>query len=117
MSLATQGRRDSLEPCVLEPAPALNAGYAVRRRFSGSLYLPPLSRRHSTQDGRRMLDLEALSKLTLSRLAAKSLDKITDAPPETRDGLLAAVGPSTRCSCVNREKYAVGEFPGAKQER
>ncbi|KAJ8374746.1 hypothetical protein SKAU_G00053260 [Synaphobranchus kaupii] len=81
--LALFRRRNSLEQSLLEPLFTPNPSYAVRRRFSGSLHLPPLSRRHSTQDARRMLDLEAFSKLARSRLAAKSLDKITD---EAREG-------------------------------
>ncbi|XP_036377437.1 cAMP-specific 3',5'-cyclic phosphodiesterase 4D-like isoform X2 [Megalops cyprinoides] len=80
--LVTERQRDSLERSMLDPIPSLTASYAVRRRFSGSLHLPPLSRRHSTQDARKMLDLDALSKLALSRLGAKSLDTITDAQSE-----------------------------------
>ncbi|KAG9350764.1 hypothetical protein JZ751_024653 [Albula glossodonta] len=78
------GRRDSLDQCPLDPMPTLNPSYAVRRRFSGSLHLPPISRRHSIQDSRRMLDLEALARFTKSRLSAKSLDKITDAQSDAR---------------------------------
>ncbi|KAG5850868.1 hypothetical protein ANANG_G00086960 [Anguilla anguilla] len=77
-SPGSQRRPDSVEHCLLDPS------YAVRRRFSGSIHLPPLSRRHSVQDGRKVLDLEALSKLARCRLAARSLDKITDAHPEAR---------------------------------
>ncbi|KAJ8277451.1 hypothetical protein GJAV_G00075290, partial [Gymnothorax javanicus] len=74
--LAAERRRDSVDSCLLDPS------YAVRRRFSGSIHLPPLSRRHSIQDARKLLDLEAFSRLALPRLSAKSLDKITDAQSE-----------------------------------
>ncbi|KAL1265490.1 hypothetical protein QQF64_003517 [Cirrhinus molitorella] len=39
---------------------------AVRRRFSGTLLLPPLARRHSTFDGKKLNDLEALYKTALA---------------------------------------------------
>ncbi|KAB5559267.1 hypothetical protein PHYPO_G00027150 [Pangasianodon hypophthalmus] len=64
--LPTERRRDSLVFCVPEPVP--KPSYAVRRRFSGPLLLPPLSRRHSILDTKKLLDLEALYKSALANL-------------------------------------------------
>ncbi|XP_062869557.1 3',5'-cyclic-AMP phosphodiesterase 4C isoform X1 [Trichomycterus rosablanca] len=72
--LSTERRRDSLGIHVQELAPKPN--YAVRRRFSGPLLLPPLSRRHSTLDTRKLLDLEALYKTALAEIETSNLDVI-----------------------------------------
>lgn len=40
---------------------------AIRRRFSGPLLLPPLARRHSALDDKKLKDLEALYKSALAR--------------------------------------------------
>ncbi|XP_077058840.1 3',5'-cyclic-AMP phosphodiesterase 4C isoform X1 [Siphateles boraxobius] len=39
---------------------------AIRRRFSGPLLLPPVARRHSTLDAKKLKDLEALYKSALA---------------------------------------------------
>lgn len=39
---------------------------AVRRRFSGPLLLPPVARRHSILDAKKLKDLEALYKSALA---------------------------------------------------
>ncbi|XP_010895803.3 cAMP-specific 3',5'-cyclic phosphodiesterase 4D isoform X4 [Esox lucius] len=85
--LSTQGRRDSL--------PTANLSYAVRRRFSGTLLLPPLSRRHSThtQDHRRLLDLEALYRKALSGAKATSLETISDCNFDVENGLSVGRSP------------------------
>ncbi|MCJ8737820.1 hypothetical protein PDJAM_G00028520 [Pangasius djambal] len=70
--LPTERRRDSLVFCVPEPVP--KPSYAVRRRFSGPLLLPPLSRRHSILDTKKLLDLEALYKSALANLQTPILD-------------------------------------------
>ncbi|KAL7854539.1 hypothetical protein SRHO_G00167290 [Serrasalmus rhombeus] len=58
--------------------------YAVRRRFSGPLLLPPLARRHSTLDTKKLLDLEALYKTAIANIEAHNLDTISDAQSEHR---------------------------------
>ncbi|XP_053491613.1 cAMP-specific 3',5'-cyclic phosphodiesterase 4C isoform X3 [Ictalurus furcatus] len=68
--LTTERRRDSLAFCESVPKPS----YAVRRRFSGPLLLPPLSRRHSILDTKKLLDLEALYKSALANLGTQNLD-------------------------------------------
>ncbi|XP_067244654.1 3',5'-cyclic-AMP phosphodiesterase 4C isoform X1 [Chanodichthys erythropterus] len=57
-------RRDSLisNPLELQSKP----NNAIRRRFSGPLLLPPLARRHSTLDAKKLKDLEALYKSALA---------------------------------------------------
>ncbi|ROL44088.1 hypothetical protein DPX16_8872 [Anabarilius grahami] len=44
---------------------------AIRRRFSGPLLLPPLARRHSTLDAKKLKDLEALYKSALACVDAQ----------------------------------------------
>lgn len=41
---------------------------AVRRRFSGTILLPPLARRQSSLDAKKLLDLEALYKSALASI-------------------------------------------------
>ncbi|XP_076880486.1 3',5'-cyclic-AMP phosphodiesterase 4C-like isoform X3 [Brachyhypopomus gauderio] len=74
--LSTERRRDSLGFCMTESL--TKPSYAVRRRFSGPLLLPPLARRHSTLDTRKLLDLEALYKSALASVEAESLSTISD---------------------------------------
>ncbi|KAA0707934.1 cAMP-specific 3',5'-cyclic phosphodiesterase 4A [Triplophysa tibetana] len=57
-----QRRRFSLTANALDPRPS----YAIRRRFSGPVMLPPLARRHSSLDGRKIQNLEALFKSALA---------------------------------------------------
>ncbi|RXN31903.1 cAMP-specific 3, 5 -cyclic phosphodiesterase 4C isoform X1 [Labeo rohita] len=57
-------RRDSLISNPMEFQHKTSS--AVRRRFSGTLLLPPLARRHSTFDGKKLKDLEALYKSALA---------------------------------------------------
>uniref|UniRef100_A0A8C2K9F2 Phosphodiesterase n=1 Tax=Cyprinus carpio TaxID=7962 RepID=A0A8C2K9F2_CYPCA len=66
-------RNDSLVSNILELQP--KTSNAVRRRFSGPLLLPPLARRHSALDGKKLKDLEALYK---SALACADVQKETD---------------------------------------
>ncbi|XP_047666517.1 cAMP-specific 3',5'-cyclic phosphodiesterase 4D isoform X1 [Tachysurus fulvidraco] len=70
--LPTERRRDSLGLCV--PETGTKSSYAVRRRFSGPLLLPPLSRRHSILDTKKLLDLEALYKSALANLGTQISD-------------------------------------------
>ncbi|KAG7327841.1 hypothetical protein KOW79_009447 [Hemibagrus wyckioides] len=70
--LPSERRRDSLGFCV--PESGAKSSYAVRRRFSGPLLLPPLSRRHSILDTKKLLDLEALYKSALANLETPTLD-------------------------------------------
>ncbi|KAF7703490.1 cAMP-specific 3',5'-cyclic phosphodiesterase 4D-like isoform X3 [Silurus meridionalis] len=70
--LPSERRRDSFGFGVQESASRPN--YAVRRRFSGPLLLPPLSRRHSILDTKKLLDLEALYKSALANLETPNLD-------------------------------------------
>ncbi|XP_035632967.1 cAMP-specific 3',5'-cyclic phosphodiesterase 4D-like isoform X2 [Oncorhynchus keta] len=79
--LLAESLRDSL--------PTANLSYAVRRRFSGTILLPPLSRRHSThtQDHRRLLDLEALYRNALASVAATSLETINNSNFDVENGL------------------------------
>ncbi|KAJ8383322.1 hypothetical protein AAFF_G00221820 [Aldrovandia affinis] len=78
--LAAERRRDSLEQPEVEALAMVAPSCAVRRRFSGPLLLPPLSRRHSTQDSRRPPDPEALrSPTALTRSGARSLETVRDA--------------------------------------
>lgn len=72
--LHPQRHRDSLGFCVPEFVP--KQSYAVRRRFSGPLLLPPLSRRHSILDTKKLLDLEALYKSALANLEAPDLEDV-----------------------------------------
>ncbi|KAJ7993321.1 hypothetical protein DPEC_G00271210 [Dallia pectoralis] len=85
--LSTQDRRDSL--------PTTNLSYAVRRRFSGTLLLPPLSRRHSSHahDHRKLLDLEALYRKALSGVMATSLETINDCNFDVENGLSVGRSP------------------------
>ncbi|XP_036442884.1 cAMP-specific 3',5'-cyclic phosphodiesterase 4C-like isoform X3 [Colossoma macropomum] len=78
--LSTERRRDSHGFCMPESVP--KPSYAVRRRFSGPLLLPPLARRHSTLDTKKLLDLEALYKTAIANIEAKNLDTISDAQSE-----------------------------------
>ncbi|KAF5910036.1 cAMP-specific 3',5'-cyclic phosphodiesterase 4C [Clarias magur] len=71
-------RRDSLGFCAPELVP--KPSYAVRRRFSGPLLLPPLSRRHSILDTKKLLDLEALYKSALANLETQDLNVINNEP-------------------------------------
>ncbi|KAG9343257.1 hypothetical protein JZ751_014238 [Albula glossodonta] len=72
-------RRDSMEPPEVEAVAMVNPSFAVRRRFSGPLLLPPISRRHSTQDSRRPPDFEALrSPIPLIKGGARSLETVGD---------------------------------------
>ncbi|XP_058647643.1 cAMP-specific 3',5'-cyclic phosphodiesterase 4C isoform X3 [Onychostoma macrolepis] len=66
-------RRDSLVSNPLELQPKTSS--AIRRRFSGPLLLPPLDRRHSTLDAKKLKHLEALYK---SALACADAQKETD---------------------------------------
>ncbi|KAI1883064.1 hypothetical protein AGOR_G00241400 [Albula goreensis] len=77
--LSSERRRDSMEPPEAEAVAMVNPSFAVRRRFSGPLLLPPISRRHSTQDSRRPLDFEALrSPIPLIKGGARSLETVGD---------------------------------------
>lgn len=76
--LHPQRQRDSLGIYVPELGPKPN--YAVRRRFSGPLLLPPLSRRHSILDTKKLLDLEALYKSALAKIETSGLDGIDYEP-------------------------------------
>ncbi|XP_068080368.2 3',5'-cyclic-AMP phosphodiesterase 4C isoform X1 [Danio rerio] len=58
-------QRDSLISSPLELQSKTSS--AIRRRFSGPLLLPPLARRHSALDGKKLKDLEALYKSALAR--------------------------------------------------
>ncbi|KAG1928517.1 hypothetical protein F2P79_023584 [Pimephales promelas] len=57
-------RRDSLVSNPLELQSKTNN--AVRRRFSGPMLLPPMARRHSTLDAKKLKDLEAIYKSALA---------------------------------------------------
>ncbi|XP_014004811.2 cAMP-specific 3',5'-cyclic phosphodiesterase 4D isoform X3 [Salmo salar] len=85
--LSTESRRDSL--------PLANPSYALRRRFSGTVLLPPLSRRHSTyaQDNRRLLHLEALYRKALAGVEATSLETIDDCNFDVENGLSVGRSP------------------------
>ncbi|XP_026130618.1 cAMP-specific 3',5'-cyclic phosphodiesterase 4C isoform X1 [Carassius auratus] len=65
-------RRNTLVSNPLELQPKTSS--AIRRRFSGTLLLPPLARRHPTLDAKKLNYLEALYKSALS---------CADAPKET----------------------------------
>uniref|UniRef100_A0A3B1K1I0 Phosphodiesterase n=1 Tax=Astyanax mexicanus TaxID=7994 RepID=A0A3B1K1I0_ASTMX len=76
MSHLSAERRPGLSDSMPRPS------YAVRRRFSGPLLLPPLARRHSTLDTKKLLDLEAIYKSAIANIEANSLDTINDAQSE-----------------------------------
>nr|XP_046158921.1 cAMP-specific 3',5'-cyclic phosphodiesterase 4C-like isoform X1 [Oncorhynchus gorbuscha] len=82
-----KSRRDSL--------PLANPSYALRRRFSGTVLLPPLSRRHSTyaQDNRRLLHLEALYRKALAGVEATSLETIDDYNFDVENGMSVGRSP------------------------
>nr|XP_046158940.1 cAMP-specific 3',5'-cyclic phosphodiesterase 4C-like isoform X3 [Oncorhynchus gorbuscha] len=84
---STESRRDSL--------PLANPSYALRRRFSGTVLLPPLSRRHSTyaQDNRRLLHLEALYRKALAGVEATSLETIDDYNFDVENGMSVGRSP------------------------
>ncbi|KAG7456581.1 hypothetical protein MATL_G00237310 [Megalops atlanticus] len=77
--LSSERQRDSLEQPEAERVAMATPSCAVRRRFSGTLQLPPLSRRHSTQDTHRTPDPEGLSKA-----GARSLETVRDAHAKAR---------------------------------
>ncbi|KAL4634789.1 cAMP-specific 3',5'-cyclic phosphodiesterase 4C isoform X3 [Arapaima gigas] len=81
-STSRQKQWDTLGHCVPNSVPISAHGYVVRRRFSGSIYLPQLSRRHSAQDARKVLDYDALSRLT--RLGSRGLDTVANPPSDRR---------------------------------
>ncbi|XP_051527985.1 cAMP-specific 3',5'-cyclic phosphodiesterase 4C-like isoform X2 [Myxocyprinus asiaticus] len=57
-------RRASLVPITQDSLH--RPSYAICRRFSGPVLLPPLARRHSTLDAKKLQDLEALYKSALA---------------------------------------------------
>ncbi|KAJ8270110.1 hypothetical protein GJAV_G00110460 [Gymnothorax javanicus] len=97
--LSGEARRYSLEQPELELVAATMPSYAVRRRFSGPLLLPPLSRRHSTQDPRRPADIDSLRSPTLLAMGgARSLEAVGDPahsriPFDAENGLSASRSP------------------------
>ncbi|KAJ8274023.1 hypothetical protein COCON_G00086480 [Conger conger] len=77
--LSTERRRFSLEHPEAELVGVATPSCAVRRRFSGPLLLPPLSRRHSTQDARRHPDPDPpRSPAPLARGGTRSLEAVGD---------------------------------------
>ncbi|TSM94622.1 Adhesion G protein-coupled receptor L4 [Bagarius yarrelli] len=95
-------RRDALGFSV--PDSVLKPSYAVRRRFSGPLLLPPLSRRHSILDTKKLLDLEALYKSALANLETPTLNVIdSNSSKDSKE--------SMECAALTREGAGFAKPP------